>query len=187
MTDVPRIVAYARPHGNSVWWEWYKTEEFMAYDSTEDTRKHQVRVRKLLEDMSFRLLALSAIHDNSKLNDPEKEIFDEFSPKLKDSDYDSEEYKGFLKEMKVALDHHYAKNRHHPEHFGEDGIRGMTLIDLLEMLADWKAASERHASGDMAVSLHVNQTRFRVPNVLQKILENTAKEMGWLNEAKSGG
>ena len=38
-------------------------------------------------------------------------------------------------------------NRHHPEHFGEDGIRGMNLPDVVEMLCDWKAASERTKDG----------------------------------------
>ena len=30
--------------------------------------------------------------------------------------YGSDEYKACLTEMKPALDHHYAANRHHPEH-----------------------------------------------------------------------
>ena len=34
------------------------------------------------------------------------------------------------------------QNRHHPEYY-EDGIAGMTLVDLEEMLSDWEAASHR--------------------------------------------
>ena len=34
-----------------------------------------------------------------------------------------------------ALQHHYQKNRHHPEAF-ERGVDGMTLVDLVEMVCE---------------------------------------------------
>lgn len=114
------------------------------------------------------------VHDLSKLEDPEKAIFDEFTPKLKGCTYGSDEYKEFLKEMSVALDHHYKTNRHHPEHF-ENGISGMDLIDLLEMLADWKGASERHADGDIIKSIEINSNRFGLSDQLAQIFINTLK------------
>ncbi len=55
-------------------------------------------------------------HDRSKTESPEVECFDEYTPKLKGATYGSDEYKQWLAEMKPALDHHYAANRHHPEH-----------------------------------------------------------------------
>ena len=67
--------------------------------------------------------------------------------------------KSFLEALKPALDIHYANNRHHPEHFPK-GIRGMDLLDLLEMICDWKASSERHADGNIFNSIEVNQKRF---------------------------
>ena len=57
------------------------------------------------------------------------------------------------------------------------GVEGMTLIDLMEMLCDWKAASERHADGDVLKSIGMNQKRFNVSPQLQAILLNSAKEM----------
>jgi hypothetical protein len=59
--------------------------------------------------------------------------------------------------MGDGLMHHDAHNRHHPEFFGEDGVDGMTLVDVIEMLADWKAASERHDDGDLAKSLEIDR------------------------------
>ena len=56
-------------------------------------------------------------HDLSKLDSTEVEAFTEFTPKLAASTYGSPEYEGFRRAMGPALDHHYAKNRHHPEHF----------------------------------------------------------------------
>ncbi len=60
------------------------------------------------------------------------------------------------------------------------GINGMSLLDLIEMLCDWKAAGERHADGSMERSLTINRERFKISPQLQSILENTAREMGWL-------
>jgi hypothetical protein len=108
-------------------------------------------------------------------------VFDEYTPKLKRSTYGSDEYKGFLEAMGPALDHHYDVNRHHPEHF-EQGIGGMNLIDLIEMMADWKAATERHEDGDLERSLRINQERFGISDQLVAILRNTAIDQGWLRE-----
>ena len=73
------------------------------------------------------------------MESPEVEIFAEYTPKLADSTYESEEYKSFLEGMSVAVQHHYAHYRHHPEHF-ENGINDMNLVDLVEMICDWKAS-----------------------------------------------
>ena len=149
------------------------------YDSTEDTLAHIRRVDELLHDMAAAVLDRVGKHDTSKLEPPEKAMYDEFTPKLRESTYGSDEYKGFLADMGAALQHHYQANRHHPEHF-PDGVAGMTLIDLVEMLADWKAAGERHATGNMADSLAIQRKRFGLSDQLHSILTNTARECGWL-------
>jgi len=89
----------------------------------------------LLEFILF-LGARARSHDASKLEAPEKEMYDEFTPRLRALTYGSDEYKECLKEMGAALKHHYENNSHHPEHF-PDGINDMSLLDLIEMLADW--------------------------------------------------
>ena len=120
-------------------------------------------------------------HDASKLEDIEKPVFDKFTPLLKAVTYGSHEYKEYLRSMGDALAHHYAVNSHHPEHF-KNGIDGMSLLDLIEMLADWKAASERHADGDFKKSLLINTDRFNISGQLSQILMNTAIEMGWIEQ-----
>lgn len=151
----------------------------MTYDSTEDTKAHIARVQVHIAHMQANLDERAAVHDRSKLQEPEKSMFDEFTPKLRTSTYGSEEYKSFLTEMGVALKHHYAHNSHHPEHY-PNGFDGMSLLDVLEMLADWKAAGERHADGSLAKSLEINKTRFGLSEQLHAILTNTARELGWL-------
>ncbi len=61
-------------------------------------------------------------------------------------------------------------------------VNGMTLVDLIEMLADWKAATERHADGSLAKSLTIQQERFGLSPQLVQILTNTAEWFGWLDK-----
>jgi hypothetical protein len=153
-------------------------EEKMKYDCTNDTMKHMKRVAELLSGAACELIRRGNVHDNSKLELEEKLIFDEFTPKLKGSTYGSEEYKQDLKEMKPALEHHYSNNPHHPECHA-NGINGMDLFDLIEMFFDWKAASERHANGNIMESIKINQERFGLSDQIVSILENTATELGF--------
>ena len=136
------------------------------------------RVISLIYGLIFDLQGIAAEHDLSKLEEPEKSIFDKFTPKLKSSTYGSDEYKAHLKEMSIAIDHHYKNNRHHPE-FHENGISDMNLVDLIELLCDWKAASERHVDGDIRESIRINSTRFGIEPQLVRILLNT---VDYLNE-----
>ena len=144
------------------------------YDSTKDTISHIMTVRKYLTEIVDALHNRCFSHDRTKLYNPEKPIFDNVTPKLKELTYGSDEYKIQLKEMDVALDHHYKHNKHHPEHY-ENGIRDMDLVDLVEMICDWKAASERHTDGDIMKSIEINQKRFGYSDDLKSILINTVK------------
>jgi hypothetical protein len=111
--------------------------------------------------------------DSSKLEEPEKAAFDEFTPKLAATTYGSPEYQENLDGLGEALKHHYANNAHHPEHT-ENGIHDMTLVDIVEMLCDWQAATERHADGDIMKSIDINQKRFGFSDDLRDIFRNTA-------------
>jgi hypothetical protein len=142
------------------------------YDSTKDTLKHIRQVQLLLDKVIINLNERQEKHDLSKLESPELEIFDEYTPRLRSSTYGSEQYSQYLKEMKVALDHHYANNSHHPEHY-PNGIRGMNLLDLIEMLCDWLAATKRHSDGNIYESIEINQKRFNYSDELKQIFLNT--------------
>lgn len=146
----------------------------MKYDSTADTLQHIKRVNELLIDSATELLNRAKVHDDSKLRSPEKELFDEFTPKLRGLTYGSKEYQDSLDSLKVALDHHYANNSHHPEH-RSNGISGMNLFDLIEMLVDWKAAGERHEDGCIRKSIKINKERFEISDQLSEILTNTVE------------
>ena len=148
----------------------------MIYDSRADTLEHIRTVAGLLSVAATELLARATTHDDSKLHEPEKSVFDEYTPKLRELTYGSDEYHRARRAMKDALGHHYLENRHHPEHFTE-GINDMDLFDVVEMLCDWLAATERHAHGDIWESLKHNAERFEISPQLQAILANTVRAL----------
>lgn len=151
----------------------------MTYDSRLDTYEHITTVRTHLMEVIHDLHRRSFDHDRSKLKEPEKSMFDEFTPKLRKLTYGSEEYKKCLQDMGEALQHHYDVNDHHPEHFA-DGVRGMNLIQVTEMLCDWKAASMRVESGDLLSSIRYNAQRFQLGGELEAMLVRTADYLGWV-------
>ena len=147
-------------------------------DSRIETTKHILRVRDLLMEFREKLQQRGIDHDESKLQDPEKTGFDEMTAKLHGISYGSPEYKQMLADLKPSLDHHYANNSHHPENH-ENGLDGMDLLDIVEMLMDWKASTERHDDGDIHKSLEINKVRFKMSDQLYNILKNTIDNLNW--------
>lgn len=151
----------------------------MPGDSRPETWQHIHEVQTLLLRVCAELTYRALEHDQSKLSDPERSVFDEFTPLLAGASYGSAEYKACLAGMAEALRHHYAVNDHHPEHY-PDGIAAMGLLQVLELLCDWKAATMRHADGDLDRSISQNAERFGYGPEFERLLRNTASELGWL-------
>lgn len=157
----------------------------MTYDSRPDTYAHIEMVRFFMTRVIHKLLDRQERHDQSKLSFPELEVFNEYTPKLREMTYGSDEYNEALAEMKQkGLYHHYAVNSHHPEYY-EDGIEGMSLLDIIEMLCDWKAATLRHEDGDLMRSIEINQERFGYTDEMKQILINTAVDLYLVEDEKA--
>lgn len=148
-------------------------EKAEAMEARFGTLKHIRRVNELLITAAQELLERAKKHDASKLESPEVELFDQHTSRLASLTYGSPEYTAALEAIKPALDHHYANNSHHSEHYAE-GINDMDLFDILEMLLDWKAAGERQTNGNILKSLEVNRSRYKISDQLLRILHNTA-------------
>ena len=147
------------------------------YDSRPDTQAHIDRVRHFL-GMTLTNLALRAKrHDESKLEGIEREAFYRVTPRLRDTEYGTEAYFAAFQEIKPAIKAHYARNDHHPEHFGEKGVAGMSLMAVIEMVCDWRAASERTKDGDFRGSLAYNFERFGIEPQLAAIITATVEEL----------
>jgi hypothetical protein len=146
----------------------------MAYDCTQDVLKHRYLVKQSLEWISVNLRLRAVKHDLSKLDDPiEKAMYDEWTPQLRVNKFGSDQYKIALDSMGEGISRHYQNNRHHPEHF-PDGIDGMSLIDLVEMLCDWVAVCRQNGS---ELDLDHAQKRFGMSDQTRRLLQNTWEEM----------
>lgn len=149
-------------------------------DSRVETYQHISHVRANLIACATDLLRRAHEHDNSKLRPPEVDAFDKVTARLKDLEYNSEEYHASLKELGPAIQHHYLVNDHHPEHFKEDfdpPIAGMNLLNVTEMVCDWMAAVKRMDGGSIYKSIEVNQTRFGFSDDLKRLIINTVHHL----------
>lgn len=156
-------------------------------DSSIATYQHIMRVQGLLTLWLIDLSRRIRDHDRSKLAEPEKSAFDAASRKLAGLTFGSPEYERSRADLGDALKHHYSVNRHHPEYFGAEGFGGMNALDLLEMICDWQAASERHIDGNINSSIRVNRKRYGFGDEIEKIIRNTLFDLGNLEAVEETG
>lgn len=155
-------------------------------DSTADTLVHIRRVNWLLIDCAREFMLRAQRHDESKLKEPEKSAFDRLKAlSLSGMAYGADEYRACLRAEKPAVEHHYKANPHHPE-FYNYGVDDMSLLDVLEMLCDWKAASERMKDGgSILASIKHNAVRFGLTPQMAHVLIRTAVALGWVDSAEA--
>lgn len=165
----------------------------------ESTLVHIREVQRQMQNVVGVLSERAIFHDASKLQLPEVNGFNPLGENLRGVTYGSDEYRRVIDSvLGPALHHHYCTNSHHPEYYAsyttdetgkriynKDGITKMSLLDLIEMLVDWKAASKRHADGSMFRSFQINRERFGIPTDLFLSLVNTAFELKWLDAEES--
>jgi hypothetical protein len=141
------------------------------FDSSADILQHILEVRAYLDTFVTEMLRRGRVHDASKFSEAEKPAFDEAIPLLRGVSYGSPEYTEVLRRLQPAFDHHYRCNSHHPEHYGAEGIAGMDLFDLAEMVCDWMAAAKRNPKD--GVNLAYNIELFGMQDQLAAIVANT--------------
>lgn len=100
------------------------------------------------------------VHDISKYGKEEAPYFASLDQKKRKTvEYGSPEYKAELAKIKPAIHHHVYSNTHHPEYYGGD-FSIIPSFDIIEMLADWKAAGRRTKNGNIYASVEYNQKRW---------------------------
>lgn len=147
-------------------------------DTKQETLDHIAKVYQYLTLCINELHRRGHVHDASKLYEPELSGIAQLAEASRGLKYGSMAYRAASLPFKYVLEHHYAANDHHPQHFCA-GIDGMNLLQIIEMLCDWKAAGEREG-GNLEESLRANVGRFEIEPQLENILRNTAKALGWL-------
>ena len=161
--------------------------------TAEYIKAHIDRVRKHL-NIFIKLLESRAInHDASKLGPTELPLWEKMDqePRYR---YGTPEYKDKIRRYKAVSEYHYAHNRHHPEHY-PNGIADMTLIDIMEMVADWLGYKDDLSYNDaikivadqMLKYNIINEDEYKAtldpnysfdkkdPNILKLILINTLR------------
>ena len=180
VVDLLYLLLYGEelPFSNKLLNSIYNNSYAYLYDDEDMFVTQEMLYKKYINE----LLDRKANHDKTKLEYPEKQEFDKCTPKLKELTYGSLEYQQNLYILRNALAHHYRYNRHHPEHFG-NGIYGMSIMDLTEMICDWKASSERQNDGNVFDGIEKSSQRFNYDKKMVKVLSNTVQKY-FINENK---
>jgi hypothetical protein len=141
------------------------------YDSRADSLAHIHHVRDNIGVFVAEMLRRGRDHDASKFSDTEKPVLDEVLPLLEGVAYGSPAWEEVVNRAGEALAHHYRHNSHHPEHYGNQGVAGMDLFDVVEMVCDWMAAARRNPADGVKVGYNVR--KFDIEPQLASIIENT--------------
>ena len=155
-----------------------KTFDFLC-----ETLLHMSEVKENLETISSELKKRGLAHDRTKLQEIEFDAFVSTRDKFKKANYGSKEYQECIDKVKPAVDHHYENNRHHTG-YHKNGINDMNLIDLMEMLADWKAAARRSPDKSLEDTLDYAFKKYGIGEQLGNMIRNTLKDLKWIKETK---
>ncbi len=139
------------------------------------TLNHKFFVFFYIFRFCIKLILRATFHDFSKFGLYEGSSYGKHLPEFKKVKYGTPEYDDILRRFQEAINHHYALNRHHPEHF-KDGYLGMNLLDIVEMFFDWKAASRKKiGTGSLEKSLSINGKRFKMSDDIIRIMDNSLR------------
>lgn len=138
------------------------------------TKEHINKVRDSMDTFSKIIKMRGLKHDLSKItSDIEYDNYRKVIMTLKLEKTGSPEYNKARESIKPAVDHHYENNEHHPEHF-KDGISGMTLVDLLEMMSDWQAVNDEKPGRDIKPWIRSCKDKYKMSDDLFNVFMNTA-------------
>ena len=137
--------------------------------------RHVGIVRRNIKHFSQVLDRRAEIHDISKLSLEEFRGFVEVNQIARQYPFGSKEYKESLKDNNV-INLHFSRNSHHPE-FYPNGIDDMSLLDIIEMVCDWKAASETYGQTSFTDALAIQADRFKINKEQWYLIGLIAKEL----------
>lgn len=122
-------------------------------------------------EFCFKLIWRAIKHDYSRYNWVELKYNIDNLDKIRYSKYSSYEWKKLTNKNLPHAINHFKKNRHHPEHF-ENGVEDMQLIDVVEMVCDWKAAARRRYKKLNKKLYNKTAINYKIDGKLYKIISN---------------
>lgn len=138
--------------------------------------QHVSMVQALLRKVAHRLLERADAHDLSKLAEDELEGM----ARISQNKLGSPEYVSALSSPVVKL--HWSRNSHHPEHFAQ-GFKDMSVLDVIEMVCDWKATNIVRGRGYLEWEKSVDIMAERLQLSVQeyyfvKVISQMVKDVG---------
>lgn len=156
-----------------------KPTEKELQDYLDDTNDHILKVQTNIGEISENLHERAKAHDESKFLPEERDIYAVVVPEFKKYKYGTPEHKAVSDKLGPAWEHHLSNNDHHTQ-YHTNGVWDMDLMMIIEMLSDWKAASDRHEHNDYEDGLLINIEKYGIEDQLASILLRTAKNLGWI-------
>ena len=132
---------------------------------------HKILILLSISRFSLRLMVRALFHDLSKFKTDEASGFSKSSRKYRKVPYAGSSYKDSLSRVGGSLLLHYLRSPHHPQHYPK-GLKGMSLLDLVEMFYDWDASCKTQSEGSLSESIQKNKDRFGYDEELMGILMN---------------
>ena len=122
--------------------------------------RHRDFVRLALLTVIHALERRALEHDASKMLDDEFAGFARINAVARVNKFGTPEYKKAMQQERTTVDLHFSRNRHHPEHASlnlkgsevteyELGLRGMSFLDVIEMVCDWWGARKGYDDNRM--------------------------------------
>lgn len=135
---------------------------------------HKRLVGVYLQRVVSALFERATVHDFSKFDAEEFGPYAAALPRYEKAIYGTEEYNAVSAAIWPAIDRHVHGNRHHPEYF-PNGINDMNLLDVVEMVCDWIAASQRTPGSTLRLDLQ--RERFGINDQLYGIICRTVEAL----------
>ena len=144
---------------------------------TKSLAKHIGFIRDDLIEIIHQLYLRALHHDDSKWTDDERPYYEKSDEAVNFYGKDIDSYEELLKITAPitapAIKHHFEVSKHHPEHY-KNGVNDMSLVDIIEMVCDWHSSAKTRG---LPLDCEFNFKRFGIDEQLQKIIENTIKEL----------
>lgn len=137
--------------------------------------KHKSYVMFFLFKIMWALFKRGLKHDLSKFSREEFEYVYILSTKGVGVKFGSKEYYDLVDCVLPAKEAHARRNQHHAEYYG-NCIDKMSVLDKIEMMADWLAASRRSGSKIMN-SLEINTAKYKISKDTRDGLERDFHEI----------
>lgn len=140
-----------------------------------ELKTHRYYIRRLMTKVIDELTYRMESHDLSKLT-PEEKPFFEIASQEGNKINDPKERAALIEKIKPGLLHHYRHNSHHPEHY-EDLVKGMNLLDLIEMLCDWLAVNYKYQDSHPIDHIEHAQRKLGFSDEVKRVLVNTLMDI----------